>query len=139
LYPVSSRISDYVIKVNVGDNQYVEKGTVLVEIDPKDYEVAAAQARANLANAEATTQSLNITVPITSVDTQSQLKYATSDVDNATAGIAAAEKRLAAAQAQVEQAEANDVRAQDDLRRYKALVDKDEVSEQTYDQALGGC
>ena len=40
LYPVSARISGYVIKVNVNDNQYVEKGTVLVEIDPKDYQVA---------------------------------------------------------------------------------------------------
>src|SRR5262245_63120865 len=38
LYPVSPRISGYVIKVNVGDNQYVHQGDVLVEIDPKDYE-----------------------------------------------------------------------------------------------------
>lgn len=136
LYPVSSRISGYVIKVNVGDNQYVEKGTVLVEIDPKDYEVAVQQARANVANAEATAQSLNITVPVTSVNTQSQLKSATSDVDSATAAVTAAEKQLAAAHAQVEEAEANDVRAQDDLHRYKALVAKDEVSEQTYDTAL---
>lgn len=136
LYPVSSRISGYVIKVNVGDNQYVEKGTVLVEIDPQDYEVAVQQARANLANAEATAQSLNITVPVTSVNTQSQLKFATSDVDSATAAVVAAEKQLAAAHAQVEEAEANDVRAQDDLHRYKALVAKDEVSEQTYDTAL---
>lgn len=136
LYPVSPRISGYVIKVNVEDNQYVEKGTVLVEIDPKDYEVAVAQARANLANAEATAQSLNITVPITSISTESQLKFATSDVENATAGITAAEKQLAAAHAQVQQAEANDVKTQDDLRRYKALVAKDEVSEQTYDAAL---
>ncbi|MFY9903684.1 MAG: biotin/lipoyl-binding protein, partial [Terriglobales bacterium] len=40
LYPVSARVSGYVVKVNVNDNQWVEKGTVLVEIDPKDYEVA---------------------------------------------------------------------------------------------------
>lgn len=136
LYPVSARISGYVITVNVGDNQYVEKGTVLVEIDPKDYEVAVQQARANVANAEATAQSLNITVPVTSVNTQSQLKFATSDVVGATAAVTAAEKQLAAAHAQVEEAEANDVRVQDDLHRYKALVAKDEVSEQTYDAAF---
>jgi len=136
LYPVSSRISGYVIKVNVGDNEYVEKGTVLVEIDPKDYEVALAQARANLANSEATAQSLNITVPITSISTSSQLKFASSDVENANAGIVAAEKQLLAARAQVEQAEANDVKAQDDLRRYKMLVEKHEVADQIYDQAL---
>src|SRR4029077_5631338 len=53
LYPVSARVSGYVVRVNVDDNQWVEKGTVLVEIDPKDYEVAVAQAQANLNNAEA--------------------------------------------------------------------------------------
>ena len=136
LYPVSARISGYVIKVNVDDNQWVQQGTVLVEIDPKDYEVAVAQAKANLASAEATAQSLNITVPITSVSTLSQLTSTSSDIENATAGIAAAEKQLMAAHAQLEQAEANDVRAQDDLHRYKLLVDKREVAEQVYDQAL---
>ena len=136
LYPVSARVSGYVVKVNVDDNQYVQKGAVLVEIDPKDYEVAVEQAKANLANAEATAQSLNIDVPITSVSTSSQLKFATSGVEDAGAGITNAEKQLAAAQAQLDAAEANDVKAQDDLRRYKALVDKQEVAEQVYDQAL---
>jgi membrane fusion protein (multidrug efflux system) len=136
LYPVSARISGYVVKVNVDDNQWVEKGTVLVEIDPKDYEVAVAQAQANLANAEATAQSLNITVPITSVNTSSQLKSTASDIDNTKAGVIAAQRQLTAAHAQLEQAEANDVKAQDDLHRYKLLVDKKEVAEQIYDQAL---
>jgi membrane fusion protein, multidrug efflux system len=136
LYPVSARISGYVVKVNVDDNQWVEKGTVLVEIDPKDYEVAVAQAQANLGNAEATAQSLNITVPITSVNSSSQLKSTASDITNTNAGIIAAQRQLAAAQAQVEEARANDVKVQDDLKRYKLLVDKKEVAEQVYDQAL---
>ncbi len=136
LYPVSARISGYVIKVNVDDNQWVQKGTVLVEIDPKDYEVALAQAQANLANAEATAQSLNITVPITSVNTSSQIKFTASDIENAKAGVVAAERQLTAAHAQVEEAEANDVKVQDDLHRYKLLVDKREVAEQIYDQAF---
>ena len=136
LYPVSARISGYVIKVNVDDNQYVQQGTVLVEVDPKDYEIAIAKARADLANAEATAKSLNISVPIASVNTSSQLRSAVSDVSNTTAGIITAQKQLAAAHAQVDQAEANDVKAQDDLKRYKRLVDKQNVSEQTYDQAL---
>ena len=136
LYPVSARISGYVVKVNVDDNQWVEKGTVLVEIDPKDYEVAVAQAQANLGNAEATAQSLNITVPITSVNSSSQLKSTASDITNTNAGIIAAQRQLAAAQAQVEEARANDVKVQDDLKRYKLLVDKKEVAEQVYDQAV---
>ena len=136
LYPVSARVSGYVIKVNVNDNQCVQKGTVLVEIDPKDYEVAVAQAHADLASAEATARSLNITVPVTSVSTSSQLTFTASDVEGARAGVIAAEKQHAASHAQVEQAEANDVKAQDDLKRYKLLVDKQEISQQIYDQAL---
>jgi membrane fusion protein (multidrug efflux system) len=136
LYPVSARISGYVIKVNVDDNQYVEQGTCLVEIDPRDYEVAVDKARADLESAEATAKSLNITVPITSVNTSSQLSSASSDVENATAGIVAAEKQLDAVHAQLQQAQANDVKAQDDLQRYKLLVENLNVSEQTYDQAL---
>ncbi len=115
LYPVSARVSGYVVKVNVDDNQWVENGTVLVEIDPKDYEVAVAQAQANLNNAEATAQSLNITVPITSVNTSSQLRFTASGIEDANAGVIAAERQLTAAHSQVESAEANDVKAQADL------------------------
>jgi membrane fusion protein, multidrug efflux system len=136
LYPVSARISGYVVKVNVNDNQWVEKGDVLVEIDPTDYQVALAQAESNLANAEATARSLNITVPITSVNSTSQLQFTASGIEDARAAVAAAEKQLTAAHEQVEAAAANDVKAQDDLHRYKLLVEKREVSQQIYDQAL---
>src|SRR5579862_5498421 len=136
LYPVSARISGYVIRVYVDDNQWVNKGDVLVEIDPTDYQVALAQAQANLANAEATAKSLNITVPITSVNSTSQLQFTASGIEDARAAVSAAEKQLAASHQQVEAAQANDVKAQDDLRRYKLLVDKREVSQQIYDQAL---
>jgi len=57
-------------------------------------------------------------------------------VEGANAGIIAAEKQLAAADAQVEEAQANDLKAQDDLTRYKRLVAHQNVSEQIYDQAL---
>jgi membrane fusion protein, multidrug efflux system len=136
LYPVSARISGYVTAVNVGDNEYVKQGAVLVEIDPKDYEVAVEQAKANLASAEATAQSLNINVPITSVNASSQLKSTASDVESADAGIIAAEKQLSAAHAQLEQVQANDVKVQDDVVRYKALLDKQEVAAQVYDEAV---
>jgi membrane fusion protein (multidrug efflux system) len=136
LMPLSARISGYVQKVNVDDNQYVTAGSVLVEIDPHDYQAALDQARANLADAEATAQSLNVNVPITSVSTVSQTSSAQAEVDSAEAGISAAQQQFDAANAQLAQEQANDVRAQADLVRYKQLVDKQEVSQQTYDQAL---
>src|SRR5579862_682038 len=59
LMTVSARISGYVSKVNVNDNQLVQAGTVLVEIDPRDYQVALDQARANAADSQATAKSMN--------------------------------------------------------------------------------
>jgi len=136
LYPVSARISGYVQAVHVGDNQYVQEGATLVEIDPEDYQVAAAKAQANLETAEASARALNIDVPITSVDTTSQLKFTSSDIENAKAAIAAGEKQVAAAQARILEAEAENVKAQDDVKRYQLLLIKDEVPEQTYDHAV---
>ena len=136
LMPLSARISGYVIKVNVDDNQYVQAGTVLAEIDPKDYQVAVDNARADVAVAQANAQSVNITVPITSVSTSSQTSATEADVENAQAGIDVAQKQRDAAVAQLAQAEATDVKAQNDVARYKQLVDKQEVSAQLYDQAV---
>jgi membrane fusion protein (multidrug efflux system) len=136
LMPLSTRISGYVTKVNVDDNQVVKAGFVLAEIDPRDYQVAVDQARANLSDAEAQAQSLGINVPITSINTTSQTSASEADVESAKAGISGAQQQYDAAQAQLVQAQANDVRAQADLVRYKQLVDKQEVSQQQYDQAL---
>jgi membrane fusion protein, multidrug efflux system len=136
LYPVSARISGYVQAVHVGDNQYVQEGATLVEIDPKDYQVAVAKAQANLETAEASARALNIDVPISSVDTTSQLKFTSSDIENAKAAIAAGEKQVAAAQARIREAEAQNVKAQDDVERYHLLLIKEEVPKQTYDYAI---
>jgi membrane fusion protein (multidrug efflux system) len=135
LYPVSARISGYIQKVNVDDNQWVDEGFTLVEIDPKDYEVALARAQATLDTSLAAAKSSNIDVPISSVDTSSQLKFTSSDIENAKAAIQAAEKQAAAAQARVLEARAENVKAQDDVNRYHLLLAKEEVPKQVYDHA----
>ena len=50
---ISARVAGYVQKVNVEDNQTVQQGAVLVQIDPRDYQVAVERAKADLADAEA--------------------------------------------------------------------------------------
>ena len=135
LYPVSARISGYIQKVYVEDNQWVDEGSTLVEIDPKDYEVALARAQASLDNSEAAARSLNIDVPISSVDTSSQLKFTSSDIENAQAAIQAADKEAAAAHARLLEAQAENVKAQEDVTRYRLLLAKDEVPKQVYDHA----
>ena len=136
IYPVSSRVSGYVTRVLVDENQYVEAGTVLVQLDPKDYEVAVANAKATLANDQASAAALRTTVPITSVNTATQLSSAQADVDNAEAGLVAAQRGFQAAQASLRQAEANDLKAQDDVTRYKPLAEKDEIPQRQYTQAV---
>jgi membrane fusion protein (multidrug efflux system) len=133
---VSARVSGHVLKLNVEDNQYVENGTVLVEIDPADYEVAVAQARAEYADAQAQASAAGINVPITDVSTSSQVSGAQAGVSSARAGIAAARQQFDAAKSQVAEAGANNTKAQNDLVRYKQLIDKQEISQQQYDQAV---
>ena len=133
---VSARVSGHVLTLNVQDNQYVEKGTVLVEIDPADYEVAVAQARAEYVDAQAQAAAAGINVPITNVSTSSQVSGAQAGVNGAQAGIAAAHQQFEAAKSQIVQADANNTKAQNDLLRYKLLIDKQEISQQQYDQAV---
>jgi len=134
--PISSRVGGYVLKVNINDNQYVEAGAILAEIDPKDYQVAVDKAKADLESAEATAMAAGHNVPITSVNTASQLDSANADVVTDEAGILAAQQQLDAAKASQAQAQANDTKAQNDLARYQQLVTKQEVSQQQFDQAV---
>src|SRR6202142_2531931 len=132
---VSARISGHVIKLNVEDNQVGQAGTVLVEIDPVYYQVAYDRAKADFEDAQAAATAAGVNVPITSVNTTSQVSATEADVNSARAGIQVARQQFEAAKAQLQEAEANNVKAQNDLVRYKQLVDKQEISQQQYDQA----
>jgi membrane fusion protein (multidrug efflux system) len=140
---ISARISGQVLAVRAENEVLVHAGDVLVRIDPRDYEVAVEKAAADLADAQAAYESSRISVPITSTTTSSQLTASRSARADAAAGalgatrqLNAAEARLESARAQVLEAEANYQRASDDVARYKALVDKDEVPRQVYDTAV---
>jgi len=129
IYPISARVSGTVKAVHAEDNQYVEAGTVLVEIDQSDYQVALQKAEADLAESRASATGARTGVPLTSTNTSSQLRAAN-------ANLITAQKQVGAAEARVREAEANHTKAAADLVRYKALVDKDEVPRQTYDTAV---
>jgi membrane fusion protein, multidrug efflux system len=133
---ISARITGHVIKLNIQDNQYVQAGTVLVEIDPADYQVAYDRAKADYQDAQAAAVAAGVNVPITTVNTTSQVSATEADVRSAQAGIQVAQQQFAAAKAQLDEAQANNVKAQNDLERYKQLVDKQEISQQQYDEAI---
>jgi membrane fusion protein (multidrug efflux system) len=136
LYQVSSRVTGQVIKVYVDDNQKVQAGQLLAEIDPKDYQVALEQAQANLASAEAAAIQANVNVPITSTSVSTNLSTTSSDVQGAMASVAQAQKLEQAAEARVDQAKANALKAKLDVDRYTPLVEKDVISKQQFDAAV---
>ena len=129
IYPISARVSGTAIKVNFDNNMYAEKGAVLVELDPTDYQVALQRAQADFADAQATAQAARTNVPITHTGTSSQLSMAQ-------AALATAQKEEQAAQAEVAEAEAKYKKAASDLRRMQQLIGKDEISQQQYDAAI---
>ena len=135
LNPVSARVGGHVEKLLVTDNQYVQAGQTLVQIDPRDYQVLVARAQADYDDAVATAKAAGVNVPITSTSTSSQLASANADLAAAKATLSAAQQQYDAANAQLSQADANNVKAQNDLARYKQLVSKQEISQQQYDQA----
>src|SRR5579875_412077 len=143
IYTISSRVTGHVLEVAVEDEQTVKAGDVLVKLDPKDFQIALEKAKADLADAVASLNSTRTDVPILSATTSSTLLSARSAKADAEAAMAGAERQLSAARARLETAEANlrvavanDTRAAQDVARYQALVDKDEISKQVYDQAV---
>ena len=136
LIQISSRIAGQVIKVNVDENEAVKKGDVLVEIDPKDFQVAVQQAEANLQSAEAAYEAARVNVPVININTSTALSSAGADVHGSSAQIAQSQQQLDAAKARVAQAVANAIKSQSDLERYKPLVEKDVISKQQFDTAV---
>jgi len=140
LTQIAARVGGTITKVNVDDNQLVEAGAVLVELDPRDYQVALDKARAELADAEANVLAAQSNVPITSTTAVSNVTNARGGVAQAQSGVAAAEKeveaaraRLVTAQARLREAEANATKTARDVERLRGLLAKDEVSQQQFD------
>ncbi len=129
IVPISARIGGTVEKVNVDDNQYVEAGTVLVQLDPTDYQIAVDRARAELQDAMATLQAARTGVPLTHTTTSSTLS-------NAQASLRAAQQEVTASQARLQEAEAEYKLGADDVRRFAQLVQKDEIPQQRYEAAM---
>jgi membrane fusion protein (multidrug efflux system) len=137
---LAARVTGTVTKVAVDDNQLVEAGTLLVQLDPSDYQVAVDKARAELADAEASAIAAESNVPITSTTAASNVTTARGGVSQAQSGVAASEKeieaaraRLVSAQARLRETEANAAKSARDVERLKGLLAKDEVSQQMFD------
>jgi len=140
---ISSKVYGRVAEVLVDDNQQVKAGQVLARLDPRDYQAALDQAKAQLALAESDARSAGVDVPRTELNAQSGTSSADAQLAAAKADLVRAEATydqaktadLAWAQANVEKSKANAALAEADLARYKPLAARDEISKQQFDAA----
>ena len=112
---VSARVGGTVTEVLVADNQFVEKGTPLVRIEARHYEIAVARAAADLAENEAQARAAHTNVPMTSTMSTSQEAASASDLEGA-------EARLVSSRARAREAAAKVTKSAQDLARLKPLL-----------------
>jgi membrane fusion protein (multidrug efflux system) len=154
---LSPKISGYVKKVYVADNQQVKEGDLIAELDARDYETRLTQARAALeaglaqqrqaqtgvaltrATARANVQQASAVVQQARSGVQTARVSATAErsrISQAAAGVTTAQANVEQASAQVSAAQAEATRANNDVQRYQSLFERDEISRQRLDQAI---
>src|ERR1700691_3435077 len=134
LNPIASRIDGTINAVHVDDNQAVQTGALLVELDPNDDRVALQQAQAQYDQAMAQLGAAHPNLPITRISNLNDLTSQRAEVLGSEAALAAAQHDLDSAVAKLRESQAVNERNQADFVRYQILYDKQEVARADYDQ-----
>lgn len=133
VHPITPRVAGYVETVPVEDNQLVAAGDVLVTLDPTDSQVALAQARADLAAAEATLAAQDLGVPLQLSQTLSRVASAQAELEGQQRSLDQAVKERDAAEEAVTQIQAQVDQDKLDFTRISQLRHKDVVSQSDLD------
>jgi len=128
LNPIAARIDGTIKAVHVDDNQTVQAGMLLVELDPNDDQVSFEQAQAQYDEALAQLSASHPNLPITRIGNLNDLTSQRAEVAGSEASLAAAQHDLDSAVARLKESQAVDERDQADLARYKTLYDSQVVS-----------
>ena len=115
--PIIPRVSGYVTKVFVQDNQFVKKGDTLFIIDNRDYIIKVEEAKAALIGAEQ--------------------GYAVSraDIGTAQANVSVSDANVQSASGNIETAKIRLNRAVNDYDRYNNLYKNHSITKQQFEQA----
>ena len=134
LVPIASRVEGTIQTVAVDDNQTVKAGTTLVQLDPRDYQIAVDQAQAQYDQAAAQSAASGPNLPMTRITNESDFASDSAGIAGAEAAVESAQHDLASAIAKLKESQAVDERAQANFQRYTTLMEKNEVSRADYDQ-----
>ena len=115
--PIIPRVSGYVSKVYIKDNDYVKKGDTLFTIDKKDYQLKIAEATAALAAAEG------------------NFEVSRADISSALASVSASDATVQSASGNIESAKIKLAQITSDYNRYDNLYKSHTITKQQYEQA----
>ncbi|MDV6168715.1 HlyD family secretion protein [Flavobacterium sp. DG1-102-2] len=115
--PIIPRVTGYITKVFVKDNDFVKKGDTLFIIDDKDYVVRVEDAKAALAAAEGSYEA------------------AKADVGGASANVSVSEANILSSKGNIEAAKVRLWRANNDFTRYENLYKNHSITKQQFEQA----
>ncbi|MND92239.1 Multidrug export protein EmrA [compost metagenome] len=116
--PIIPRVSGYVNKVYIKDNDFVKKGDTLFTIDKRDYELKIEEANAALIGAEGS------------------FEVSKEDINSALASISVSDANVQSAYGNIETAKIRLGRINSDYERYNNLYKKHSITKQQYEQAL---
>ncbi|MEG4498543.1 biotin/lipoyl-binding protein [Microcoleus sp. F10-C6] len=122
IHQISSRVNGTVSEVLVQDNQQVKPGQLLIELDPRDYQVKVQQAQAALENARRQAEAAEANISLASQTSQGKTAQAQGDISGANAAISTAQAALREAQQGVPAAEATVAEAEAGVPAAQAKV-----------------
>lgn len=136
IHPISARINGTVASVapQVADNRYVAAGTVLIDVDPADYQAAVASAQAEVDRLRANAAASGAEVPVQSANALGQLRVAEAALAQARQAVLTESANSTAARSRIDQAQATAAKTEADRQRYANLLAKQEISRSEYDQ-----
>ena len=129
---VSPKVSGHILKVYVKDNQWVNKGDLLVKLDPTDYEIALNQASAGLAVVQSQKEGAKINVSLTDVTQNALVEQAQADLNQAKSNIQTIQSQVNQAQSKLEESKAQVTTA---LANYEAAESQVQSAEAQANQA----
>ncbi|MFT3795876.1 MAG: HlyD family secretion protein [Flavobacterium sp.] len=115
--PIIPRVTGYITKVYVKDNDFVKKGDTLFTIDSRDYIVKVEEAKAALAAAEGS------------------FEVSKADVGSAQANVSVSQANVLSAGGNIETAKIRLNRAKNDFERYSNLYKNHSITKQQFEQA----
>lgn len=116
--PIIPRVSGYVSKVYIKDNDYVKKGDTLFTIDQQDYQLKIDEAKAALAAAEG------------------NFEVSKADIGSIMANISVSDANVKSAGGNIESAKIKLGLATNDFNRYSNLYKNHTITKQQYEQAV---